>query len=100
MAELVKRVAHLETRLPVDVVEGEDVLVHADPYNWPPRFQTEPSTEASAGTPYAYDADGSGRMPDTSDEMRNQYAELLYATRDYAEAYDQYLAVVAMDPAG
>ena len=31
VAELVKRVAHLETRLPVDVVGGEDVLVHADP---------------------------------------------------------------------
>jgi MYXO-CTERM domain-containing protein len=33
------------------------VLVYANPYNHPPRFQTTPGTAASVGTPYAYDAD-------------------------------------------
>jgi len=33
------------------------MFVFAPPYNHPPRFQTTPTTDASAGTPYTYDAD-------------------------------------------
>ncbi len=32
-------------------------FVFAPEYNHPPRFQTEPVTEAAAGSPYSYDAD-------------------------------------------
>lgn len=33
------------------------VVIHGQPYNWSPRFQTEPVLEASVGVDYAYDAD-------------------------------------------
>lgn len=33
------------------------LFVFAPPYAHPPRFQTEPVTEAAVGTPYTYDAD-------------------------------------------
>jgi MYXO-CTERM domain-containing protein len=33
------------------------LFVFAPPYNHPPRFQTSPPTDASAGAPYSYDAD-------------------------------------------
>lgn len=36
---------------------GGAVLVHANPYNWPPRFFSEPVLDAAAGEAYAYDAD-------------------------------------------
>ena len=36
---------------------GGAVLVHATPYNWAPRFFSEPVLDAAAGEPYAYDAD-------------------------------------------
>lgn len=33
------------------------VVIHGLPYDWPPRFQTEPGLEAAVGVPYQYDAD-------------------------------------------
>ncbi len=36
---------------------GGVVFVHADPYNWIPRFQTEPPTSTAVAENYAYDAD-------------------------------------------
>jgi MYXO-CTERM domain-containing protein len=36
---------------------GGVVFVHADPYNWLPRFQTEPPLDTAVGEDYAYDAD-------------------------------------------
>ncbi len=33
------------------------VLVYGEPFNHPPRFQSEPVVQASAGEPYSYDAD-------------------------------------------
>lgn len=33
------------------------VLVHADPYNHPPRFQTDPTLQAAVDEVYAYDVD-------------------------------------------
>jgi MYXO-CTERM domain-containing protein len=38
--------------------DGGAVFVHADPYNWPPRFQTQPPGAGTAvGASYGYDAD-------------------------------------------
>lgn len=36
---------------------GGIVFVHADPYNWAPRFQSEPPTATAVGDSYTYDAD-------------------------------------------
>lgn len=36
---------------------GGSVLVHATPYNWAPRFQSEPVLATAVGETYAYDAD-------------------------------------------
>jgi hypothetical protein len=36
---------------------GGFVFVHADPYNWAPRFQSEPPTATAVGESYVYDAD-------------------------------------------
>jgi hypothetical protein len=36
---------------------GGSVLVHAPPYNWPPRFQTDPPLATAVGESYVYDAD-------------------------------------------
>lgn len=36
---------------------GGLVFVHADPYNWAPRFQSEPPLDTAVGESYAYDAD-------------------------------------------
>jgi hypothetical protein len=36
---------------------GGSVLVLAPPYNWPPRFQSEPPLATAVGETYAYDAD-------------------------------------------
>jgi hypothetical protein len=36
---------------------GGHVFVHAPPYNWAPRFQSEPVVATAVGATYAYDAD-------------------------------------------
>jgi hypothetical protein len=36
---------------------GGHVFVHAPPYNWAPRFQSEPVVATAVGDTYAYDAD-------------------------------------------
>jgi hypothetical protein len=36
---------------------GGSVFVHAPPYNWAPRFQSEPVLATAVGDAYAYDAD-------------------------------------------
>jgi hypothetical protein len=36
---------------------GGSVFVHANPYNWAPRFQSEPVVATAVGETYAYDAD-------------------------------------------
>lgn len=36
---------------------GGIVFVHADDYNWAPRFQSEPVLDGAVGEPYTYDAD-------------------------------------------
>lgn len=39
-------------------------FIFAEPYNWPPRFQTAPVTAGAVGSAYSYDADAIDLNPD------------------------------------